>query len=81
MLSLRMHERLDWKVYNFVLALLPAAALYATMTYVRKDMDRLVSEGGLEMVCNVLHMKKKKKKRAIETDSHSVVVNTYLRLE
>ena len=46
-----MHERLDWKVFNFVLALLPAAALYVTMTYVRKDMDRLVSEGGLQMVC------------------------------
>mmetsp|Transcript_8686 Transcript_8686/g.16109 ORF Transcript_8686/g.16109 Transcript_8686/m.16109 type:complete len:189 (+) Transcript_8686:1782-2348(+) len=42
--SLRMHERFDWKVWNFFLALLPAVALYTTMTYARKDMDRLIEE-------------------------------------
>ena len=45
-----MHERFDWKVWNFFLALLPAVALYTTMTYARKDMDRLIEEDKSFMV-------------------------------
>jgi len=42
----RMHERLDWKLWNLFLALIPPAGLYAAMVYARRDMDEIVEQGG-----------------------------------
>mmetsp|Transcript_9001 Transcript_9001/g.22183 ORF Transcript_9001/g.22183 Transcript_9001/m.22183 type:complete len:224 (+) Transcript_9001:329-1000(+) len=40
----RMHDRLDWKLWNLFLAMLPPAALYATLVYARRDMDELIAK-------------------------------------
>ena len=39
-----MHDRLDWKLWNLFLAMLPPAALYATLVYARRDMDELIAK-------------------------------------
>ncbi len=40
----RMHDRLDWKLWNLFLAMVPPAALYATLVYARQDMDELIAK-------------------------------------